>query len=100
MLLAYIMVLHVLHYHDRLQENEKLILTPFERNLDFWRQLWRVIERRYHVYTSYCMYTLSSTPILVSSDCIPLVTVLLECFTVFVYGAAHPCQFTCLIVIS
>ncbi|XP_078725732.1 large subunit GTPase 1 homolog [Lampetra fluviatilis] len=28
-----------------LQEKEELILTPFERNLDFWRQLWRVIER-------------------------------------------------------
>ena len=30
-----------------LQENSDLLLTPFERNLDFWRQLWRVIERRY-----------------------------------------------------
>ena len=29
-----------------LQENEKLLVTPFERNLEFWRQLWRVIERR------------------------------------------------------
>ncbi|XP_005383243.2 PREDICTED: large subunit GTPase 1 homolog [Chinchilla lanigera] len=29
----------------RLEEEEKLILTPFERNLDFWRQFWRVIER-------------------------------------------------------
>ncbi|XP_037381206.1 large subunit GTPase 1 homolog [Talpa occidentalis] len=29
----------------RLEEDQKLILTPFERNLDFWRQLWRVIER-------------------------------------------------------
>ncbi|PIO34250.1 hypothetical protein AB205_0043540, partial [Aquarana catesbeiana] len=29
-----------------LEEEKKLILTPFERNLDFWRQLWRVIERR------------------------------------------------------
>ncbi|XP_053315534.1 large subunit GTPase 1 homolog [Spea bombifrons] len=29
----------------RLEEEKKLILTPFERNLDFWRQLWRVIER-------------------------------------------------------
>ncbi|KAG8515845.1 LOW QUALITY PROTEIN: Large subunit GTPase 1, partial [Galemys pyrenaicus] len=29
----------------RLEEDEKLTLTPFERNLDFWRQLWRVIER-------------------------------------------------------
>jgi large subunit GTPase 1 len=29
----------------KLQEKELLILTPFEKNLDFWRQLWRVIER-------------------------------------------------------
>jgi len=28
-----------------LQENEGLILTPYERNLEFWRQLWRVVER-------------------------------------------------------
>lgn len=31
---------------SELQDNEDLLLTPFERNLDFWRQLWRVIERR------------------------------------------------------
>ena len=30
-----------------LQEVDGIIMTPFERNLDFWRQLWRVIERRY-----------------------------------------------------
>ncbi|XP_043558215.1 large subunit GTPase 1 homolog isoform X1 [Chiloscyllium plagiosum] len=29
----------------RLEEERNLILTPFERNLEFWRQLWRVIER-------------------------------------------------------
>lgn len=28
-----------------LQEIEGLILTPYERNLEFWRQLWRVVER-------------------------------------------------------
>ncbi|XP_038856886.1 large subunit GTPase 1 homolog isoform X2 [Salvelinus namaycush] len=28
-----------------LEEEQKMILTPFERNLDFWRQLCRVIER-------------------------------------------------------
>ncbi|XP_064008967.1 large subunit GTPase 1 homolog [Pogoniulus pusillus] len=28
-----------------LEEEKQLILTPFERNLEFWRQLWRVIER-------------------------------------------------------
>ncbi|XP_002985785.2 GTPase LSG1-1 isoform X1 [Selaginella moellendorffii] len=29
----------------RLEENEKLVITPFEKNLEVWRQLWRVIER-------------------------------------------------------
>jgi large subunit GTPase 1 len=28
-----------------LVENNDLLLTPFERNLEVWRQLWRVIER-------------------------------------------------------
>ncbi|KAI5806530.1 hypothetical protein DFH27DRAFT_347670 [Peziza echinospora] len=28
-----------------LQENKDLLMTPFERNLEMWRQLWRVIER-------------------------------------------------------
>lgn len=31
----------------QLQEVDGLTLTPFEKNLEFWRQLWRVIERRY-----------------------------------------------------
>ncbi|KAK4297448.1 hypothetical protein Pmani_030143 [Petrolisthes manimaculis] len=29
----------------QLQDMENITLTPFERNLEFWRQLWRVIER-------------------------------------------------------
>ncbi|KAL3681338.1 hypothetical protein R1sor_024294 [Riccia sorocarpa] len=29
----------------RLEENDKLVLTPFEKNIDVWRQLWRVLER-------------------------------------------------------
>jgi large subunit GTPase 1 len=29
----------------RLQDRDKFLLTPFERNLEVWRQLWRVIER-------------------------------------------------------
>jgi large subunit GTPase 1 len=33
---------------DRLQE-EKFLLTPFERNLEVWRQLWRVLERSHLV---------------------------------------------------
>ncbi|KAL7753010.1 hypothetical protein RI367_001461 [Sorochytrium milnesiophthora] len=28
-----------------LQERDNLLLTPYERNLEVWRQLWRVIER-------------------------------------------------------
>lgn len=28
-----------------LTEGDGLIITPFERNLELWRQLWRVIER-------------------------------------------------------
>ncbi|KAK4946195.1 hypothetical protein LTR10_014707 [Elasticomyces elasticus] len=28
-----------------LQENDDLLMTPFERNIEVWRQLWRVIER-------------------------------------------------------
>lgn len=28
-----------------LQEDEEIILTPYEKNLEFWRQLWRVVER-------------------------------------------------------
>jgi large subunit GTPase 1 len=32
-----------------LQENQDLLMTPFERNLEVWRQLWRVIERSHLV---------------------------------------------------
>ncbi|XP_055597013.1 large subunit GTPase 1 homolog [Uranotaenia lowii] len=28
-----------------LQEDEGMLMTPYEKNLDFWRQLWRVVER-------------------------------------------------------
>jgi len=28
-----------------LESDERLILTPFEKNLEVWRQLWRVVER-------------------------------------------------------
>lgn len=30
---------------SRLQERDRFLLTPFERNLEVWRQLWRVLER-------------------------------------------------------
>ncbi|EDW43826.1 large subunit GTPase 1 homolog [Drosophila sechellia] len=28
-----------------LQEDEEILMTPYEKNLEFWRQLWRVVER-------------------------------------------------------
>ena len=28
-----------------LEDKEHILLTPFEKNIEFWRQLWRVIER-------------------------------------------------------
>jgi large subunit GTPase 1 len=28
-----------------LEEEKQLVLTPYERNIEVWRQLWRVIER-------------------------------------------------------
>ena len=31
------------------EEQEKLVLTPFEKNLEIWRQLWRVLERSHIV---------------------------------------------------
>lgn len=50
-------VLHILiiwFLPCRLEENEKLVLTPFEKNLDIWRQLWRVVERSDLV--GYCIF--------------------------------------------
>ena len=32
-------------FHRSLQDNQALLLTPFERNLEVWRQLWRTLER-------------------------------------------------------
>eukprot|EP00735_Rhodelphis_limneticus_P000935 TRINITY_DN11470_c0_g1::TRINITY_DN11470_c0_g1_i1::g.10864::m.10864 TRINITY_DN11470_c0_g1::TRINITY_DN11470_c0_g1_i1::g.10864 ORF type:complete len:661 (+),score=158.79,sp/Q6NY89/LSG1_DANRE/44.43/3e-146,MMR_HSR1/PF01926.18/2.8e+02,MMR_HSR1/PF01926.18/56,MMR_HSR1/PF01926.18/2.7e-13,FeoB_N/PF02421.13/41,FeoB_N/PF02421.13/0.0001,DUF258/PF03193.11/0.0018,Sporozoite_P67/PF05642.6/0.0021,CDC45/PF02724.9/0.0046,Miro/PF08477.8/2.6e+02,Miro/PF08477.8/8.8e+03,Miro/PF08477.8/1.8,Vfa1/PF08432.5/5.8,DUF4611/PF len=29
----------------QVEEDESLVLTPFEKNLEFWKQLWRVLER-------------------------------------------------------
>lgn len=33
----------------RLAESSNLLLTPFERNIQLWRQLWRVLERSHLV---------------------------------------------------
>lgn len=30
---------------SKLEQTENVVMTPYERNLDFWRQLWRCIER-------------------------------------------------------
>lgn len=30
---------------SQLEANDNLCLTPFEKNLEVWRQLWRVVER-------------------------------------------------------
>lgn len=41
------------------QEESGLLLTPYEKNLDFWRQLWRVVERRFAkclIYNSSCNF--------------------------------------------
>lgn len=35
--------------HPRLEDQERLLLTPFEKNLQVWRQLWRVVERSHVV---------------------------------------------------
>lgn len=40
---------HSLRYSYRLQERDSLLLTPFERNIEVWRQLWRVLERSHLV---------------------------------------------------
>jgi len=28
-----------------MEENYDIALTPFEKNIEFWRQLWRVVEK-------------------------------------------------------
>ena len=35
------------------EEQEHLVLTPFEKNLEVWRQLWRVLERS-HIVVQVC----------------------------------------------
>ncbi|WAR13985.1 LSG1-like protein [Mya arenaria] len=29
-----------------LQEDDRIVMTPYEKNLDFWRQLWRIVDAR------------------------------------------------------
>lgn len=59
----------MLHLVDefRLQEIDDLTMTPFEKNLEFWRQLWRVIEKR-SLFTSAriaSLQTMSSSDVIV-----------------------------------
>jgi large subunit GTPase 1 len=51
-----------------LQENNDLLMTPFERNLEVWRQLWRVIERSDLV----VQIVDARNPLLFRSDDLPL----------------------------
>ncbi|KAK1443359.1 ras GTPase GNL1-like protein [Babesia gibsoni] len=34
---------------SRIEDMEGLVVTPYEKNIEFWRQLWRVIERSHIV---------------------------------------------------
>ena len=58
------------------QENEYVILTPFEKNLEVWRQLWRVVERRWllafiiHYFSLYLSDNISKLFSLLFSDVI------------------------------
>ena len=40
-----------------LQEDENVICTPFEKNLELWRQLWRVVERSDVLVSQWAMMT-------------------------------------------
>ena len=48
----------------RLEEEEKLVLTPFEKNLEVWRQLWRVLERSHIVIQVLPLQLLLEAPLL------------------------------------
>lgn len=45
-----IVVIHLIYFVSRIEEQEKFLITPFEKNLEVWRQLWRVIERVLIIY--------------------------------------------------
>ena len=44
------------------EEGELLVLTPFEKNLEVWRQLWRVLERSHIVVQARPLLLLPHTP--------------------------------------
>ncbi|CAG2172506.1 unnamed protein product [Oppiella nova] len=43
--LEYDLYLEWRRHLSHIQENEDIVMTPFEKNIEFWRQLWRVVER-------------------------------------------------------
>jgi hypothetical protein len=63
----YRQIVRVIHF-CKLEENDKLVLTPFEKNIDIWRQLWRVLERSDLV--SNAQLSLSVSPIVLVVDCL------------------------------
>ena len=44
-----LLLLHPSNPLARLQDRDNFLLTPFERNIEVWRQLWRVLERSHLV---------------------------------------------------
>ena len=51
----------------QLEESERLVLTPFEKNLEVWRQLWRVLERS-HIVVQVC-HVRTKIPDCMAHDC-------------------------------
>ena len=82
MLLFILHILILLYLPRRLEENDNLVLTPFEKNLDIWRQLWRVLERS-DLVGSYCRWIIQSRIIIIQNYIhllfIILVILLLQC---------------------
>ncbi len=36
---------YITSLEHRIEQEENATITPFEKNLEIWRQLWRVVER-------------------------------------------------------
>ena len=43
--LEYAVYLEWRRHLSLIQQNDDIVITPFEKNIEFWRQLWRVVER-------------------------------------------------------
>lgn len=87
----------------RLEENDKLVLTPFEKNIDIWRQLWRVLER-----SDLVSYSLVSTFIVGTSStllhfifwCRHLCSVALSCAFFGANMLLHVCSIMLIILME